>query len=276
MTNEVGAHPAEHLLRLYVLGGLAPPERELVEPHLDRCQLCRERLAHGGVPAAVDRVWDRLSEAIDIAPPSMTERWLLRLRVPDHVARLVTAVPALRASWLGASGLLLVFAALAARLFQPDGAADVYIALVPLLPVAGVAASFDHRWDPVRDVALVAPLGTFRLVLLRTAVVLGTCVALSSAAALTLPGFGWEIFGWLLPSCALTALSLLLSTRLTPAAVCAVVGGGWAVLVLLTRHSSWLASVGGQLATASTFTALLLLLVVFRSAFDIERKVYFS
>lgn len=273
MRNEAWAqHPDEDALAHYALGTASDGFRS-VERHLDRCSRCRDWLSHQeSVALVVDSVWAELSDAVDAVVSSPGERWLMRLGVPDHVARLVASVPALRVSWLGASALLMLLAALTSRLLAPDGAPAVFVLLAPLLPVVSVALCFDARWEPAGEMALVAPLSMFRVALLRTAVVLGTCVVTSTAAALTLPDFGLEALAWLAPSGALTALSLLLSRHMNPANVCAVAGGAWIVPAAVTQSGSWLTSAQGQLVLTVVCAGLLFGLVMARSTFDTERK----
>ncbi|MFC7979362.1 zf-HC2 domain-containing protein [Streptomyces cinereoruber] len=277
MTEEGQVHPPGDLLRGYAVGETAPEHLPSIERHLDGCSRCRDRLVYQtDLPAAVASIWAGVSDAMDAVVSSPVERWLIRLHVPPHVARLVAAVPALRGSWLAASALAMLLAALASRWLAPAGASDVFVLLAPLLPMATVALCFNTRWEPAGEMALVAPLSTFRLVLLRTSVVLGTCGVLSMAAALTLPQFGLSALAWLIPSCALTALSLLLSRHLNPGTVCAVAGGGWVVVGAFARDASWLTSGPGQLALAGVCAALLLALVLVRSTFDTERKMVAS
>ncbi|MHC0432297.1 zf-HC2 domain-containing protein [Streptomyces sp. O3] len=264
-------HPANEVLRRYARGELPPGPREALEPHLDACANCVGRLAHAVEPVALDRIWKHLDEAIDMPVPGRLERLLLRVGVPGHVARLMAATPALRTSWLCGAALILLFTALAARLVGPADAHLVFLGIAPLLPVAGVALSFGRRWDPAHDIGLVAPMSSLRLVLTRSAVVLGTCVPLSAAAALALPRLGLAAFSWLLPSCALTALTIALSARLDRVAAAGVTGVGWLVALALTQQAQAVASAGGQAAVAGVLLASVAVMAVLRSDFDVEK-----
>lgn len=264
-------HAADDVLRRYVRGELPPGPRQELEPHLDTCAHCADRLVFAVDPVLLDRIWGRVDEAVDHPVPGRIERLLLWLRVPDHVARLMAATPALRRSWLCGAALTLLFTALMARLAGPANAHLVYLAVAPLLPVAGVAVSFGRRWDPAHEMGLVAPMSALRLVLTRSTVVLGTSLMLSALAALALPRLGLAAFAWLLPSCALTALSVALSARLDQVAAACTTGAGWLVFLTLTRHTDGAASALGQAAIAGLFLAAVGLMSVLRADFDVEK-----
>ncbi|MFC8718706.1 zf-HC2 domain-containing protein [Kitasatospora sp. NPDC057198] len=236
-------HPDPGLLTAYARAGLpaglTAGRRDAVERHLDGCAHCRDALA-GALPAdEADTRWRRLSAALDRAldEPSRSpaERLLLRLGVPEYLARLAAATPVLRRSWLLASAVTLLFAALAARL-SPGVSATALLLVAPLVPVAGVALSYGPAFDPLYEFALVAPLGALRLVLYRTAVVLLVGTLLAVPVALAAPARGLALFGWLLPSLAVTALTLALAARLGPARAARTAGVGWLAVVALAAR----------------------------------------
>ncbi|MEV3858712.1 zf-HC2 domain-containing protein [Streptomyces sp. NPDC050095] len=271
--DERSTHVPDDVLQQYVHGELPPGPRQEIEPHLDACAHCCDRLLFTSDPVLLNQIWVRVDEAIDVPVPGSLERLLLRLHVPDHVARLTAATPALRGSWLGGAALTLVFAALLARLAGPAGAHLVYLAMAPLLPVAGVAVSFGRRWDPAYEVGLVAPTSALRLVLSRSTVVLGTSLALSAGAALTLPHLGLSAFAWLLPSCALTALSVALSARLDQVTAACTAGAGWLLFLVLTLHTNTATSPLGQAAIAGVLLASIALMSVLRADFDTQKVI---
>ncbi|MGI5195368.1 zf-HC2 domain-containing protein [Streptomyces sp. CA-288835] len=261
-------HTPDALLRGYARGETPPHALRAVESHLDRCPLCRSRLYGHTDPQILDTFWQRIDVAIDAPVPGRAERLLLRFGVPDHVARLVAATPALRTSWVGAAALTLLLAALIARLAEPAGTPVLFLGLAPLLPVAGVAVSYGRRWDPAHEMGLVTPIRAFRLVLLRTAVVLGTCIALTGAASLALPGLGLATFGWLLPGCALTAVSLALAARMDSTAAAGATGAGWLAVLIATHDSDAVFSATGQMASAAVLAMASAAVLLSRTAFD--------
>src|SRR5206468_10612326 len=109
-----------------------------LEAHLLACAECRMLLSPLTDRNAIERMWMDIEEAVDAPRPGPVERVLLRLGLPDHVARLLAATPPLRLSWLGAVAVALVFALLAAH--GGHAGLVVFLAMAPLVPVAGVAA----------------------------------------------------------------------------------------------------------------------------------------
>lgn len=248
-------HVAQEELRRYAAGRCTPPWLWSTEAHLAACDLCRERLTEVAGPELIGVGWSRLDAALDAPIPGRVERLLARLGVADHTARLLTATPALRLSWLAAIASALAFSAVAAVLSDRLSSPIVFLALAPLLPLAGIAASFGPRVDPTYEIALVAPLDTFRLLLLRCAAVLTTTSALSAAVALALPRYGLAALGWFLPSLTLTLLSLALTPRLGPVTATTTVAAGWVVVLAATVRPDTGASIvfgfGGQLTSVA-------------------------
>lgn len=222
-------HLPEAELRRYGERTLAPPVLWSTEAHLAACAECRERLA-GLDPRAADAGWARLDAELDAPVPGLVERLLVRAGVADHTARLLAATPVLRLSWLSAVVSTLAFAAVFAHLAHPV----VFLATAPLLPLAGVALSFGPRVDPTYELSVVAPMHTFRLLLLRSAAVLAVTTVLSAAATLALPDYGLAALGWFLPALALTLASLALTPRLGPVPAAATVALSWITLVTST------------------------------------------
>lgn len=265
-------HVAEEDLRAYALGELAPPLLWSADTHLTRCAECRARLAAAADPVALDAAWERLDAELDAPRPSPTERLLVRIGVADHTARLLTATPVLRRSWLLSVLFLLVMTVLAVRVADVPA---LFLALAPLLPLAGVALSYGPALDPTYEMAVVAPLHGFRLLMIRTVAVLTAGLALNGLASLALPGYGLMALAWLLPALALTTTGLALSARLGPVLAPALVGGAWLTLLLVAHaqaqnSTSTLApfTAVGQSAAAGVTVLAALLLYRTRDRFD--------
>ena len=173
--------------------------------------------------------------------------------------------------------LTLAVTAAAAHLARALPVPMPLLVVAPLLPLAGVAISFGPRVDPTYEVTVVAPMQTFRLLLLRCAAVLTTTTLLTAAASLALPASGPVVLGWLAPALALTLLALALTPRLGPVPAAVTVGTGWAVLVVATVRlgtgGSVLFSAPGQGALA--IAAALAAVAVFRAraGFDTGRHL---
>jgi hypothetical protein len=240
-------HVAEDDLRAYAHGELTPPLLWSADTHLTGCADCRERLAGVWDPGALDAAWERLDAELDVPRPGPFEWLLLRCGVADHTARLLAATPVLRRSWLTAVTLLLVLSVLTAHGGHSD---TFFLAVAPLLPLAGVALSYGPALDPTYEMAVVSPVHGFRLLMIRTVAVLAAALGLSGLATLALPGYGLGALGWLLPALALTTAGLALTPRLGPVVAPSAVGGGWVVLLLAAR-----AHQGGGAGALVPFTA---------------------
>jgi hypothetical protein len=268
-------HADGKLLAAYTAGRLDVAGTWSVEAHLTSCAGCRELAGALAEPERVRRVRATLIAAVDVPRTSVAERFLVRLGVADHTARLLAATPALRASWLLAVAATLVFAVLAARVGQGPDASLAFLTVAPLLPLAGIAVAYGPGIDPTYEIGLAAPMRGVRLLLLRAAAVVGAAVVLAAAASLALPGLGLSAAGWLLPALALAVCSLALSTVVEPLRAIGITAGAWIVVVVVTvpppAPSSVLFAVAGQVA----FAALALLgagvLLIRRGHFESAR-----
>ncbi|MBT2908112.1 MULTISPECIES: hypothetical protein [Streptomyces] len=267
-------HVPEDDLRAYARGGLEAPALWSADTHLTACAHCRAVLAGLGDTVALDDGWERLDAELDAPRPGLLESLLLRLGVRDHTARLLAATPALRRSWLGAVSavLLLTVAVTAGR--RPT----LFLALAPLLPLAGVALSYGPRMDPTYEMAVVAPMHGFRLLMIRTVAALTAGLGLNGLATLALPGYGLLALSWLLPALALTATALALSARLGPVLAPALTGGGWAALLVTadavrsgTHETLAPFTAAGQGVSAAVAVLAAGLLVLLRDRFDLCR-----
>jgi hypothetical protein len=262
-------HVAEEDLRAYAHGELQPPLLWSADTHLATCAACRQTLADVSDPVELDAGWERLDAELDAPRPGVLEGLLVRAGVAEHTARLLTATPVLRRSWLGAVAFLLL--ATVGMVYTADSPA-LFLALAPLLPLAGVALSYGPALDPTYEMAVVAPLHGFRLLLIRTVAVLTTGLALNGLATLALPAYGLRALAWLLPALALTATGLALTPRLGPVLAPGLTGGAWITLLLVAQatHHEALApfTVAGQAAAGVVAALAAGLLYRSRDRFD--------
>jgi hypothetical protein len=270
-------HIADDDLRAYAGGWARPPWLWSTETHLAACPHCRDRLAEGTDPAAVAAGWARLDAELDAPRPGPIETALVRAGVAAHTARLLACTPGLRTSWLAAVAFTLAITAGAAHLAQAMTVPILLLAVAPLLPLIGVAISFGPRVDPSYELTVVAPMHTFRLLLLRCAATLSATTLLTSAASLALPGYGPVVLGWLAPSLALTLLSLALTPRLGPVRAALLVGLGWAALLGGTVRpgtgQSILFTTAGQAVLAGAAAVAAMAVWKVRSGFDSARHL---
>jgi hypothetical protein len=265
-------HVADDDLRAYADGAARPPWLWSTDSHLGTCPRCRQRLAQHVDPAAVHAGWARLDAELDAPRPGPVEALLVRLGVAAHTARLLACTPGLRRSWLAAVGFTLAVTTGAAHLARSMTVPIPLLAIAPLLPLIGVALSFGPRVDPSYELAVVAPLHTFRLLLLRCVAVLFATTALTGVASIAVPENGAVVLGWLAPSLALTLLSLALTPRFGPVTAPLAVGFGWLALLVATVQrttgESVLFTAPGQAGLAAGAAAAGMALWKVRAAFD--------
>ncbi|WP_089101715.1 hypothetical protein [Streptomyces hyaluromycini] len=262
-------HVSEEDLRAYARGELAPPLLWSADTHVGSCADCRAVLASVSDPVALDAGWERLDAELDAPRPGLGERLLARVGVAEPTARLLTATPVLRRSWLASVAFVLAATVLVVHAVD---APALFLALAPLLPLAAVALSYGPVLDPTYEIAAVAPTHGFRLLMIRTVAALTASLGLNCLAALALPGYGLLAFGWLLPALALTAAGLALSVRLGPLLGPGLVGGAWTALMAVAAmhpaHTPVAFTTAGQSVAAALAALATVLLHQVRDRFD--------
>ncbi|MGK5696789.1 zf-HC2 domain-containing protein [Streptomyces sp. URMC 128] len=228
-------HVPEEDLRAYARGELAAPALWSADAHLGACAACRGALAEASDPVALDAGWERLDAELDAPRVGLLESLLVRAGVAGHTARLLAAAPVLRRSWLSAVVAVLLLSVGAGHAVRGGEFPTLFLALAPLLPLAGVALSYGPALDPTYEMAVVAPMHGFRLLMIRTVAVLGVVLGLNGLATLALPEYGLRALAWLLPSLALTATGLALTPRLGPVLAPSLAGGAWVGLLALAQ-----------------------------------------
>lgn len=220
-------HVEEEKLAGYARGQVDEARAFSIEAHLLACERCRALLTPRVGDGRLERVWADVNEALDAPRVGPVEWLLVRLGVRENIARLLAATPSLRLSWFVASAIALGFAIMAAYGGRGDPGLLVFLVVAPLLPVAGVAAAFGPAVDPTHEVAMAAPMGSFRLVLIRATAVLASTTILAIAAGLALPHLDWTVAAWALPALGLTLCSLALATVAPPLAAAGTVTFLW-------------------------------------------------
>ena len=263
-------HVQAALLERYARGDIDAAQAYSVEAHLPSCPQCRAQIAALADGTRLQSAWEGIEERLDAPRRGPVEAGLMRVGVPEHVARLLGATPALRLSWLLACAVVLACAVWAAS--RREQGLVVFLALAPLLPLAGVAAAYGPDVDPTYEIGLAAPMRSFGLLLIRALAVLVSTTAMAAIAAVTLPGSHLSAAAWLVPSLGLTLASLALATRMSATIACGslaavwmlVVGAGWSV----TREPLLVFGAAGQLTCA--LVAVLAVLVLARSSDSFE------
>ncbi|NUP62046.1 MAG: zf-HC2 domain-containing protein [Nonomuraea sp.] len=263
-------HMDDDLAVRYAGGDLPATLAASVEAHLLACEPCRSLLAPQVPSARLDRVWDEIADVVDAPVPGPFERLLVAAGLREHTARLLGAASSLRLPWIAASGVALLFAALASGETTRWGLLT-YLTLAPIVPVAGVAVAFGRDGDPAHEIGLAAPYSMFRLMLTRAAAVLGVSAALALVTGLLLAGGAWTSAAWLLPALALTSLTLVLSSRYDPRRCGIGVAAAWVALVAavnLREPGLALFGAAGQAAFLAVTVVSAVLLVVRRKEFS--------
>ncbi|MFJ7336302.1 hypothetical protein ACIQUU_24045 [Streptomyces sp. NPDC101116] len=141
------------------------------------------------------------------------------------------AVPGLRWPWLLAvSGVCSAAAWLAAAAGEEDSLPFLLL-FAPLLPLLWVAVSYGGRADPFAPVIRSTPAGGLRLLMLRTGVVLGVCCPLLLVAALAGVGVSPWAAAWLVPSLALTLVTLVLGSYIGCTLGAVSTSGTWLLVI---------------------------------------------
>ena len=248
-----GWHVDDEVLARYARGQVALSTSASVEAHLLACERCRALLAPAVELDRLEQLWDDVVDRVDAPRPGVVERLLRLARISEETARLLAAIPTLRASWLLALAVTLGFAAVASN--SDERGTLIFLTVAPMLPVVGVAAAFHRSLDPTYEVGLAAPYSQFRLLLLRSVSVNAvTCVA-SLAVGLLLPDREVTAAAWLLPALALTSLTLVLARRFDVAYAAAGVGVAWIVAVSVSHLNV------GQFAAFGAYGQLVCLIV---------------
>ncbi|WP_328752933.1 zf-HC2 domain-containing protein [Streptomyces sp. NBC_00285] len=239
-------HASKRIIEGYLLGGahLSADEVWAVEAHLERCQLCRDRLSAAvgaGAPDVVqlvDTVWSGLEPRLAVtATMPRRRRWSARL------SRWMT--PAM-VPWLAMVVGMTLMAPLLDLAYTGSGEVSLVLLLAPVLPVLGVAASWSRGLDPAYELTASVPRSGLHLVLRRTTSVLGVVVP-----ALLVGGWvtGVMVVQWLLPCLAFTSATLALGGVIGVTRAAFVLAAVWAGVVvaptLATNRTTFALQTGG-------------------------------
>jgi anti-sigma factor RsiW len=239
-------HVPDRELDRYVAGTIAPVSAASIESHVITCAACRTRVAEQArTDTLVDTTWAAIADAID-RPSSNRLRMLGRLERGRPMMVVTFGSPALR--WSGALALgVVVLLPLALNGLGLTGAAlTLFLVLAPLLPLAGIAASYSAAIDPAGELAMATPARTIRLLLWRGLTVLAVSVPLVVLAAIPFSAPAGLTLVWILPALALCAITIAAATWRDPVPVAIGLAASWAVTALLLTIG------GGRSAAAVT------------------------
>jgi hypothetical protein len=227
-------HVDESMLGAWVEGTSGPVASASIEQHLVQCPRCRAAVAGlvriEDVPGSWDDVLAEVAGGVGLLERVLV---ILGLRAGDAVV--VVAAPVFRIAWTAGLAAVLAFISVASMIGDDHGQA-LFLALAPLMPVAGVAAAYGPSADPSYELGLAAPYRMIRLVLLRSAAVLLAAVPITVAAAFLLPLHGATGVAWVLPALAFTIIVLGAGSWIDPWAAAVGVGAMWVSAVAVSAR----------------------------------------
>jgi len=248
----------------YARGTLSLGLAASVEQHLVQCPHCRSAVSVD--PARLDRVWATIIERVEAPRRGFVERLLHRAGIDEPTARVVATTPIYRGAWLTSVVLTL---ALAVQLSQLDPrGVMLFIVLAPVLPLLGVAATFGARADPSQEITNATPYPALRLLIARTLFVVASTVLPALLASLFLPGSPAKAVAWLLPSLAITAVSLALAPRVAVDRAALMLVVGWLSLAAV----QWSLSDGPTMADGRVLQVVSLAALVIASWSIVRRS----
>ena len=225
--------PSDHItgpvLQRYASGGggVAADALWAVEAHLERCAICRERLAE-----AVARHSPETVALLAAVRTTLTAEVARSPRAaPRRAARTRAAHWAPPGVWPRLAMTVVVIAA--AVVLDLAGGSRVFPSLVllvaPVVPLLGVAVVWSAGFDPAHELVVASPRAGLYMVLRRTlAVLLVVVPALAIAGAVV----GAAPATWLLPCLAFTAGALVLGELIGLRRAAVALGLAWTVGVI--------------------------------------------
>ena len=226
------------LARRYVDGSTSITETLQVEQSVMASAEWRGLVGSNIDPGRLELNFAAIEAELDAPRRRLVERTMVRVGLPEHVARLMAATPVLRRAWYLASVLVLFFGLAAASPDRAESSLTLFLALAPLVPVLGVGIAYGPGVDPAYEMTMATPLSSFRLLLLRSVAVLATSVVFGGVASVLLAADeGLRVVAWMLPALALTTITLVLASFVPTRVAAAVTSGLWLVVVSIVANA---------------------------------------
>jgi hypothetical protein len=230
-------HVGQGTATQYAHQQLDPVSTASVEAHLLECADCRGLVgaeASSVGASALDALWDGIVDAIDQPRTSWAERLLRRAGLADTTARLVAAAPRAPLAYALAVGLSLLLAYVAAE-SSYDDLFGLFLLVAPLGPLVATAVSFSRFTDPAFELLGTVPTSPLRVLLVRTVAAVAPAIVFTATSFVWTVDRGWLAAAWLLPSLALCATALAISTWVAIERAALAVGAAWLVAPLVIR-----------------------------------------
>jgi len=217
-----GWHVAPDDLGAFVTGRVHGVSADSIEAHLLRCDRCRATLRDVAVREERDRLWEAISLEVD-----QPGRWAHRatwFRVAVGTPHLAMAGAVL--------AVIFIAVPLLASLVSERATVTWFVAFAPAVPIAAAVIAYATAADPAGNTGAATPLHSFRLVALRTAILLAAVLPIGLLASVLLPVPTSLVLGWFLPAVAVCAIVLAVGSRYDPRWVAGSLAVGWAAAVL--------------------------------------------
>ena len=227
-------HVDEMSAQMYAQRGLDAVGAASVESHLLACDQCRLLIGHEVDDTLLDSVWFDLTDILDQPRVGIFERVLLGLGCGDAAARLMVSSGRNRWSFLLAFTVSLLLAVTAA-VSSDEQYFGLYLIVAPLGPLVATAGAFGRWADPAHMLATTSPTSVVSLLLIRLVASVVPAVGLTALSVPWVADRGWIAVAWLLPSLALAAGALALSSWVDVERAAFLLGLAWLVPPVVLR-----------------------------------------
>jgi hypothetical protein len=231
-------HVGQETATRYAQQQLDPVSTASVEAHLLECEACRVLVGAEASTAigslSLDALWDGIVDTIDQPRTGWVERLLRRAGLAETTTRLIAAAPRAQTAYVLAVALSLLLALIAGRTSHDDVFAT-FLLTAPLGPLFATAASFSRFADPAFELLGTVPTSPLRVLLTRTVAAVAPAIVLTGISFVWTAERGWLAAAWLLPSFALSAIALALSTWIAVERAALAVGVAWVAVPLVAR-----------------------------------------
>lgn len=226
-------HASDADLAAFSTGTLPGVVAASVETHLvacDRCRIALRRMRSDAADAREqrDHVWAGIADRIDRPTRDWRGHRWLQVTIGSPALCLVTA----------ALVLVLLTIPVVAAAGSTRAAVAMLFAVAPLAPVVGAVLGFRSDTDPGGELAMAAPLMSFRLVLARAAVVSAFAIPAAVLSSVLMPVPFTLVIGWILPGLAFSAVVLACASRVDATRFACALAVGWAVGVVVAFTGS--------------------------------------
>jgi hypothetical protein len=207
-------------------------EAASVEAHLMTCEHCRTMVNAGADDAVLTAVWQGVADVIDAPQLGWIERTLLAAGCSESTGRIVAATTRARLAYLFVVAFNVTLAILSSYGHDADAMFVAFLLLAPLGSLVATAGAFGRWVDPCQAVLRALPTSAWRMTLIRTVAGVVPAIVLTAVALPWVAERGWLAAAWLLPSLALSLVTLALASWFDVEIVSLVVAAVWIAIPL--------------------------------------------